>query len=99
MSSQDIELMNGAIKTRGDRVIVDVPKMLRHFGLPDTSKNRDQMSEIADRAISRSGLLTEVAKKIHMHKHVCPDCGPWQHEGKRTKCELPRRSFCSKHNE
>jgi hypothetical protein len=32
----DVDLMDGAIKLRGKKVIVDIPIMLRHFGLPDT---------------------------------------------------------------
>jgi len=82
-----------------NKLEVDIPEMLAHFGYEDTEANRDLCVEIAEKAIRESGLVNKNATTQHTHHHRCLMCGrKFSHDGKRKKCRLPKDTFCQRCN-
>ena len=93
------ERLGAGVYITNNQLEFDIPELLRSINLEDTEENRDMAVAMAERVARESGLISSTTKVIHRHKHLCPHCGQtWPHDGKRNKCALGKRAFCSRCN-
>lgn len=64
--NQPIEFDDGIWTIEGDQLQLDIPKLLKKLGIPDTPKNRDLAVQVALQVLRQfTPISTMIVSRIH----------------------------------